>query len=148
MFGIRKKIEESINKAQTDPVGAIEDHKKSLNSGVSGLLTKTFMGKDFVNRMNGVMDMGQNALAGQQERLKLIQTGLDGTADILSVQDTGATVNENFVVVIHMTVSPANGGEPYDVNIKTLVSRIAVPRVGDKVKIKYAPENPQQVAIV
>ena len=148
MFGIRKKIEESINKAQTDPVGAIEDHKKSLNSGVSGLLTKTFMGKDFVNRMNGVMDMGQNALAGQQERLKLIQTGLDGTADILSVQDTGATVNENFVVVIHMTVSPANGGEPYDVNIKTMVSRIAVPRVGDKVKIKYAPENPQQVAIV
>ena len=148
MFGIRKKIEESINKAQTDPVGAIEDHKKSLNSGVSGLLTKTFMGKDFVNRINGVMDMGQNALAGQQERLKLIQTGLDGTADILSVQDTGATVNENFVVVIHMTVSPANGGEPYDVNIKTMVSRIAVPRVGDKVKIKYAPENPQQVAIV
>ena len=148
MFGIRKKIEESINKAQTDPVGAIEDHKKSLNSGVSGLLTKTFMGKDFVNRMNGVMDMGQNALAGQQERLKLIQTGLDGTADILSVQDTGATVNENFVVVIHMTVSPANGGEPYDANIKTMVSRIAVPRVGDKVKIKYAPENPQQVAIV
>ena len=148
MFGIRKKIEESINKAQTDPVGAIEDHRKSLNSGVSGLLTKTFMGKDFVNRINGVMDMGQNALAGQQERLKLIQTGLDGTADILSVQDTGATVNENFVVVIHMTVSPADGGEPYDVNIKTLVSRIAVPRVGDKVKIKYAPENPQQVAIV
>ncbi len=148
MFGIRKKIEESLNKAQTDPIGAMEDHKKSLNSGVSGLLTKTFMGKDFVNRMNGVMDMGQNALAGQQERLQLIQTGLDGTADILSVQDTGATVNENFVVVIHMTVSPANGGEPYDVNIKTMVSRIAVPRVGDKVKIKYAPENPQQVAIV
>jgi hypothetical protein len=148
MFGIRKKIEESLNKAQTDPVGAMEDHKKSFNSGVSGLLTKTFMGKDFVNRINGVMDMGQNALAGQQERLNLIQTGLDGTADILSVQDTGATVNENFVVVIHMTVSPANGGEPYDVNIKTLVSRIAVPRAGDKVKIKYAPENPQQVAIV
>ncbi len=147
MFGIRKRIEESINKAQTDPVGAIEDHKKSLNSGVTGLLTKTFMGKDFVNRMNGVMDMGQNALAGQQERLKLIQTGLDGTADILSVQDTGGTVNENPVVLIHMTVTPS-GGEPYDVNVKTMVSRIAVPRVGDKVRIKYAPDNPQQVAIV
>jgi hypothetical protein len=147
MFGIRKKIEESVNKAQTDPVGAIEDHKKSLNSGVSGFLTKTFMGKDFVNRINGAMDMGQNALAGHQERLKLIQTGLDGTADILSVQDTGGTVYDNPVVVIHMTVSPASG-EPYDVNIQTMVSRIAVPRVGDKVKIKYAPENPQQVAIV
>lgn len=147
MFGIRKKIEESMNKAQTDPLGALEDHKKSLNSGVTGFLTKSFMGKDFVNKINGAMDMGQNALAGQQERLKLIQTGLDGTADILSVQDTGATVNENPVVLIHMTVSPASG-EPYNVTLQTMVSRIAVPRVGDKVRIKYAAENPQQVAIL
>jgi hypothetical protein len=147
MFGIGKRIEKAMQKAETDPVGAMEDHKKSLNSGVTGLLTKTFMGKEFVNRMNGVMDMGQNALAGQQERLKLIQTGLDGTADILSVQDTGGTVNDNPVVMIHMTVSPASG-TPYDVTTRTMVSRIAVPRVGDKVKIKYAPDNPQQVAIL
>lgn len=147
MFGIGKRIEEAMKKAETNPAGAIEDHKKSLNSGVTGLLTKTFMGKDFVNRINGAMDMGQNALAGQQERLKLIQTGLDGTADVLSVQDTGGTVNGNPIVMIHMTVSPSSGA-PYDVNIQTMVSRIAVPRVGDKVKIKYAPENPQQVAIV
>ncbi|MGH8777888.1 hypothetical protein [Paraburkholderia sp.] len=147
MFGIGKKIQDAIKKAETDPVGAMEDHKKSLNSGLTGLMTKTFMGKGFVDKMNGVMDMGQNALAGQQERLKLIQTGLDGTADILSVQDTGATVNDSPVVVIHMTVSPANG-TPYDVNIQTMVSRIAVPRVGDKVKVKYAAEDPQQVAIL
>ncbi|MFP6561849.1 hypothetical protein WJ542_26610 [Paraburkholderia sp. B3] len=147
MFGIGKKIQDAIKKAETDPVGAIEDHKKSLNSGLTGLVTKTFMGKGFVDKMNDVMDMGQKAMAGHQERLKLIQTGLDGTADILSVQDTGATVNDNPVVLIHMTVSPANG-TPYDVNIQTLVSRIAVPRVGDKVKIKYAPEDPQHVAIL
>ncbi|WP_133645572.1 hypothetical protein [Paraburkholderia flava] len=147
MFGIGKKIQDAIKKAETDPVGAMEDHKKTLNSGLTGLMTKTFMGKGFVDRMNGVMDMGQNALATQQARLKLLQTGLDGTADIHSVQDTGATVNESPVVVIQMTVTPANG-EPYDVNIQTMVSRIAVPRVGDKVKIKYAAEDPQQVAIV
>ena len=147
MFGIGKKIQDAIKKAETDPVGAMEDHKKSLNSGLTGLVTKAFMGKGFVDKMNGVMDMGQTALAGHQERLKLIQTGLDGTADLLSVQDTGATVNDNPVVIIHMTVSPANG-TPYDVNTQTMVSRIAVPRVGDKVKIKYAPENPQQVAIL
>jgi len=29
-----------------------------------------------------------------------------------------------------------------------MVSRIAVPRAGDKVKIKYNPANPQQVALV
>jgi hypothetical protein len=147
MFGLGKRIEEAMKKAETDPTGLIEDHKKTLNSGMTGALTKAFMGKEFVNKMNGVMDMGQGALAGQQERLKLIQTGLDGTADIHSVQDTGGTVNGNPVVMIHMTVSPSNG-EPYDVNLQTMVSRIAVPRAGDKVKIKYAPENPQQVALL
>lgn len=147
MFGIGKKIQDAIKKAETDPVGAMEDHKKTLNSGFSGLMTKTFMGKGFVDKMNGVMDMGQNALAGQQARLQLLQTGLDGTADIHSVQDTGSTVNNSPVVVIQMTVTPANG-TPYDVNIQTMVSRIAVPRAGDKVKVKYAAEDPQQVAIV
>jgi hypothetical protein len=147
MFGIRKKIEDAMKEAETDPAGLIEDHKKSLNSGMTGFMTKAFMGKEFVNKINGVMDMGQDAMAGQMERLKLIQTGLDGTADILSVQDTGGTINDNPVVSIHMTVSPASG-EPYEVSLKTMVSRIAVPRVGDKVKIKYSPENPQQVAIL
>ncbi|MCX4162230.1 MULTISPECIES: hypothetical protein [Paraburkholderia] len=147
MFGIGKKIQDAITKAQTDPVGAMEDHKKTLNSGLTGFMTKTFMGKGFVDKMTGVMDVGQNALAGQQERLQLIQTGLDGTADILSVQDTGATVNNSPIVLIHMTVSPASG-TPYDVNIQTMVSRIAVPRAGDKVKIKYAADNPEKVAIV
>lgn len=147
MFGIGKKIEDAMKKAQADPAGAIEDHKKSLNSGVTGFLTKSFMGKEFVNTMNNVMDKGQAAFAGQQERLRLIQTGLDGTADILSVADTGTTVNDNPVVRIHMTVTPSEGA-PYDAHIQTMVSRIAVPRVGDKVRVKYAPGNPEQVAIV
>ena len=147
MFGIGKRIEDAMKKAQTDPLGAMEDHKKSLNSGVTGFVTKAFMGKGFVDKMNGVMDMGVNAMAGQQERLKLIQTGLDGTADILSVQDTGGTVNDNPIVMIHMTVAPAEG-TPYDVVYKTMVSRIAVPRTGDKVKVKISPQDPQQVAIV
>ena len=146
-FGLSKKIEDAMKKAQTDPVGAIEDQKKSLNSGMTGFMTKAFMGKGFVDKMNGVMDMGANAMAGQQERLQLIQTGADGTADVLSVQDTGGTVNGNPVVQIHMTVTPSTG-ESYDVSYQTMVSRIAVPRVGDKVRVKYAPENPQHVAIV
>jgi hypothetical protein len=147
MFGIRDKIEKAMQKAQADPAGAIADQKQALNSGMTGFMTKAFMGKDFVNRINGVMDMGQDAFAGQQDRLKLIQTGLDGTANILAVQDSGATVNGNPVVEIDMNVTPDNG-EPYAAHLKTMVSRIAVPRVGDTVKIKYEPENPQQIAIV
>lgn len=147
MFGIRKKIQEAMKQAQTDPAGAIEMHKKSLNSGLTGFVTKKFMGQDFVEKMNGVMDVGQQAMAVHQEQLQLMQTGLDGMADIVSVQDTGASVNSNPVVVIQMTVHPA-AGAPYEANIRTMVSRIAVPRAGDHVKIKYAADNPQLVAIL
>jgi hypothetical protein len=147
MFGIRKKIEEAMNNAQTDPVAAIEGSKQSLNSGMTGFLTKAVMGKEFVNRVNSVIDRNQDTLAGLQDQFKLMQTGLDGTAEIHSVQDTGASINDNPVVVIQMTVSPASG-LPYEVTLRTMVSRIAVPRVGDKVRVKYSAENPQQVTIL
>jgi hypothetical protein len=147
MFGIGKRIEDAMKKAQEDPAGSIADHQKSLNSGMTGFMTKAFMGKNFVNQMNGVMDRGRDAMATMQERQQLMQTGADGTAEIVGVQDTGLTVNENPVVQIQMNVTP-EAGEPYAANIQTMVSRIAVPRVGDKVKVKYAPANPQVVAIV
>jgi hypothetical protein len=40
MFGIGKKIQDAIKKAETDPVGAMEDHRKSLNSGLTGAVSK------------------------------------------------------------------------------------------------------------
>jgi hypothetical protein len=147
MFGIRKKIEEAMNKAQTDPAAAIEESRKAMNSGLTGFATNVLMGKEFANRVNSVIDRNQNILAGLQDQLKLIQTGLDGTAEVHSVQDTGNSINDNPVVVVQMTVTPASG-MPYEVTHRTMVSRIVVPRVGDKVRIKYSAENPQQVTIL
>ena len=140
MFNFGKKPEK-------DPQKALDNAKKTLNNGLMGGLTKAFMGKDFVNDMNGAMDQGQAALDGLQQQQWLGQNGLDATADVLMVQDTGATVNMNPVVLIQMKVTPA-AGAPFDVITQTMVSRIAVPRVGDKIKIKYNPTNPQQVAIL
>jgi hypothetical protein len=139
MFNLGKKQDE-------DPQEALDHAKKTLNTGLSGGLTKAFMGKDFVDKMNGAMDQGQAALDGLQQQQWLAQNGSDGTAEVIMVQDTGATVNMNPVVVIQMKVTPASGAA-FDVTTQTMVSRIAVPRAGDKVKIKYNPANPQQVAI-
>jgi hypothetical protein len=140
MFNMGKKVEK-------DPQKALDNAKKTMNSGITGGLTKAFMGKDFVNDMNAAMDQGQAALDGIQQQQWLAQNGADATAEVVSVQDTGATVNMNPVVLLVMKVTPA-AGAPFDVTTQTMVSRIAVPRVGDKVKIKYNPANPQQVAIV
>ena len=140
MFNFGKKIEK-------DPQKALDNAKKTMNSGITGGLTKAFMGKDFVNDMNGAMNQGQAALDGLQQQQWLAQNGLDATAEVVMVQDTGSTVNMNPVVLIQMKVTPA-AGAPFDVTTQTMVSRIAVPRAGDKIKIKYNPANPQQVAVL
>ena len=100
----------------------------SFNANVNtGGLTKAFMGKDFVNDMNATMDQGQAAIDGINQQQWLAQNGLDASADVLMVQDTGATVNMNPVVLLQMKVTPA-AGAPFDVTTQTMVSRIAVPR--------------------
>ena len=140
MFNFGKKIEK-------DPQKALDNAKKTMNSGITGGLTKAFMGKDFVNDMNGAMNQGQAALDGLKQQQWLAQNGQDANAEVVMVTDTGATVNMNPVVVIQMKVTPA-AGAPFDLTTQTMVSRIAVPRAGDKIKIKYNPANPQQVAIL
>jgi hypothetical protein len=140
MFNFGKKVEK-------DPQKALDNAKKTMNSGISGGLTKAFMGKDFVNNMNGAMDQGQAALDGLQQQQWLAQNGLDAAAEVVMVKDTGATVNMNPVVLLQMKVTPV-AGAPFDVTTQTMVSRIAVPRAGDKIKIKYNPANPQQVAVL
>lgn len=140
MFNFGKKIEK-------DPQKALDNAKKTMNSGITGGLTKAFMGKDFVNDMNSAMNQGQTALDGLKQQQWLAQNGLDASAEVVMVTDTGATVNMNPVVVIQMKVSPA-AGAPFDLTTQTMVARIAVPRAGDKIKIKYNPANPQQVAVL
>lgn len=140
MFNFGKKIEK-------DPQKALDNAKKTMNSGITGGLTKAFMGKDFVNDMNSAMNQGQAALDGLQQQQWLAQNGLEATADVVMVTDTGATVNMNPVVLIQMKVTPV-AGAPFDVTTQTMVSRIAVPHAGDKIKIKYNPANPQQVAVL
>jgi len=139
MFGMKKPEE--------DPQKALDNARNSLNKGISGGLTKAFMGKDFVNKMNATMDQGQAALDGVQQQQWLLQNGADGTAVVASVTDTGQTVNMNPVVVVQMKVTPASGA-PFDAVAQTMVSRIAVPRAGDTVKVKYNPDNLMQIAIV
>jgi len=136
MFGIGKKQEE-------DPKKAIENADKTLNSGLTGFMTKTFMGKDFVNKMNSGLDMAKNVYDNQD----LANTGMAGTADVLSIEDTGAMVNFNPVVRMKLNVQPQYG-IPFETTTETAVSKIAIPRVGDKINIKYNPANQHQVLVV
>jgi hypothetical protein len=141
MFNFGKKVEK-------DPQKALDNAKKTMNSGITGGLTKAFMGKNFVNDMNATMDRGQAALDGLKQQQWLAQSGLDATAEVMSIADTGSLINMNPVVVLTLKVQPSIGGAMFDTAGQTMVSKIAIPRVGDKVKIKYNPADPSQFVVL
>lgn len=130
-----------------DPKKALDNASDALNKGLMGGLTKGFLGKDFVETMNKNIDMANQAVDGQALAEELSKTGADATAEVVSIQDTGATMNMNPVVVLGLKVKPAEGDE-FQTAGQLMVSRLAVPRVGDKIKIKYNKENPAQFVIV
>lgn len=136
MFGFGKKIEK-------DPKKALEQADKALNKGVSGFLAKTFMGKDFVDQANSSLNMAKN----YTDSADLAQTGIPATAEVLSIEDTGALINFNPVVRMKLQVTP-QFGMPFEVVSETVVSKIAIPKVGDKINIKYNPANNSQILIV
>ncbi len=132
-----------FGKGDDDPKKAIEKADKVLNKGLMGGITKAFMGKDFVDKANAGLNMANQVLDGQALAAQLAQTGADAEAEVVSIQDTGATVNMNPVAVIVLKVKPAQG-EEFQTAGQMMISRLAVPRAGDKIKIKYNPQNPSQ----
>ena len=140
MFNFNKKQEE-------DPQKALENARKTLNNGLVGGLAKTFLGGDFVDKMNSGMDQAQPAIDGVNQNNWLAQNGLDAFAEVLSVADTGATVNMNPVVEMKLKVATPTG-VVFETVARTMVSRIAVPRTGDTIKIKYNPADPTQIFVM
>lgn len=140
MFGFGKKKSD-------DPKDAINDADKALNKGVSGFMAKTFMGKDFMDKANAGLDMAKQYTDYDGKKAQLMATGLGGTAEVLTIADTGAMVNYNPVVKMKLKVQPQYGVE-FETEIETAVSKIAIPRVGDKLNIKYNPANNSDLIII
>ena len=135
------------NKQDDDPKKALEKADKVLNTGLTGALTKGFMGKGFVDKMNSTIDMGQSAIDGVNQGQWAAQNGIEATAEVIGVQDMGTTINNNPVVMMQLKVSTSTGTQ-FDISAQSMVSRIAVPRAGDKIKIKYNPADPSQIAVL
>lgn len=140
MFNLGKKKDE-------DPKDAIDKASKTINKGLTGGLTKAFMGQDFVDQTNAALEMANQALDTSEAQAALAQNGVEGSAEVVSIQDTGQTVNMNPVVILTLNVTPPYG-EAFGTTGQLMVSRLSVPRVGDSIKIKYNPDNPAQFTII
>ncbi len=144
MFG--KFVKKNMDKS---PEEALNDGRKTINSGITGGLTKAFMGKDFVDKMNNAMDQGQAAIDMQKNGQMLAMTGVDGTAAVVAIEDTGTLINMNPVVKLTLKVTPSVPGlVPFETVGQTAVSKIAIPRKGDTVKIKYNIANPAEFIVL
>ena len=134
-------------KKPDDPKEALDDADKALNKGVSGFMAKTFMGKDFVDKANASINMAKQYTDYDGKNAALMQTGMPGTAEVVTITDTGALVNFNPVVIMQLKVQPQYG-PPFETQVKTAVSKIAIPRVGDKINVKYNPANTTELIVI
>jgi len=91
----------------------------------------------------GRFALGRSLAVQQADTAQLVATGAPATATVTNVQDTGITINDNPQVVLTVRIEPTDGRPPYDSTMSRTVSRVAIPRVGDRMAVRYDTANPQ-----
>lgn len=87
-------------------------------------------------------------MRGAARRRVVMQTGLDGTATVTALSDTGITVNENPMANIQFLVQ-IPGRAPYPVNKRMTLPRLMVGRLapGVTIPVKVDPTDPEELVI-
>jgi hypothetical protein len=73
----------------------------------------------------------------------LIATGQRGVGIVTDVCDTGMTVNDNPRVKMTFRVEPLDGGAPFEARKTATVSRVAIPRAGERYPVWYDGADPE-----
>jgi hypothetical protein len=86
--------------------------------------------------------------AEQQKTVALMAGGIVGQATINEITDTGATINDNPRVQLHLMVA-VPGTAPYPATLTQVVSRMAIGRFqpGSTVPVRVSPDDPQTLMI-
>ena len=64
--------------------------------------------------------------SGRKRKQRLEEAGVNATGQVVSVKDTGMTINDNPRVVLTLQVTPADGSPAFQVTKKQTVSRVAI----------------------
>ena len=86
---------------------------------------------------------------GMASNRNVMQTGVSAPAVILSVQDTGVTMNENPQARIRLRVMPM-GGDAFEAEVTQIIGRFQVAMLvpNASVMVKFDPNDKTKVAIV
>lgn len=82
----------------------------------------------------------------EDKRKELIKTGKKAPGEITDVEDTRETLNNNPKVKIYIKVKP-EGEDSFNAIVTTYVSRVKIPRKGDKVNVYYNPNDKTEIII-
>jgi hypothetical protein len=73
---------------------------------------------------------------------RLMSSGEQGTGTVVAVEDTGFVVNGSPRLRIRLRIEPANGvTPPFETTRTANVSRLNVPRVGDRYAVWFDPDD-------
>lgn len=75
---------------------------------------------------------------------ELVYAGRRASAVVLDVEDTGMTINSDPRVRLRLRVEP-EGEAPFEVERKLVVSRLAIPRAGERLEVAYDPADPEKL---
>jgi hypothetical protein len=82
--------------------------------------------------------------AKQIQAAELMRSGTRGIGTIVDVSDTGVTINNNPRIVIRMRIEPLDGSAAVERSKSVLVSRVAVPRAGERYPAWFDPADPDK----
>lgn len=80
---------------------------------------------------------------GKKEKAKnLFETGARGVGVVVQVQDTGTTINDNPRVRMAFRIEPLDGSAAFAAEKTSTVSRVSIPRAGDRYPVWYDLSDP------
>ncbi|KQY82614.1 MULTISPECIES: hypothetical protein [Paenibacillus] len=127
-FSRKNKQEDAIAKAD-----------KVMNKGLTGMMMKGLVSKEHREAINQSIHSAKQAQLGASGSLPLT-----ATAVVVAATDTGKLINFDPIVILVLDVTETNG-TTYQRTLETLVSKMQIPRVGDRVGLGQNPANPSEL---
>lgn len=152
---LRGALERGADPARQQPLAELVASGQALRDDLRGVVHGTIDRDDYDKSasrawMKRALDeRGRLAdeVAGQDyagwntlEQSELVHAGSRAPGVVIEVKDTGTTVNNQPRVRLRLRVQP-EGEPPFEVERKLLVSRLAIPRAGERVEVAYDPDD-------
>jgi len=127
-FSKKNKQEDAIAKAD-----------RMMNKGLTGMMMKGFVPKQHREAIHQSLDSAKQAQLAASGSLPLT-----ATATVVTITDTGKLINFDPIVVLVLDVTETSGRQ-YQRTLETLVSKMQIPRVGDRIGLGQNPANPSEL---